>query len=268
MPGREHQGSTYPGLGSTRCTWWPHNPRPTISLSVETVGDALSPSMPAVRSSTPEWVMTRDHERGARSPSLSNSCVGRLAPTAVGARRSDNSLAPLNLNLNQFCVRNMSDGACTPWASYAVRLSLDEPAAFRVAERCAQNLMHVEHRLGCEGCSVVTSMGAQRGVKTVEVRDSQAAKRNATDAWQYILLGHLAVPVVGSRAEPTFTRGEPAPAHESSQRHPARSVGACPCSGERCCKCLRRRFPASVSVRTHCPRCRVVIVLLAFGLVQ
>jgi len=149
-----------------------------------------------------------------------------------------------------------------------VRLSLDEPAAFRVAERCAQNLMHVEHRLGCEGCSVVTSMGAQRGVKTVEVRDSQAAKRNATDAWQYILLGHLAVPVVGSRAEPTFTRGEPAPAHESSQRHPARSVGACPCSGERCCKCLRRRFPASVSVRTHCPRCRVVIVLLAFGLVQ
>ena len=69
MPGREHQDqtrSTYPDRGSTGAPWWPHSPRPTISLPG---GDGwrrfvaldASGSIPNTR-----WVMTRDHERGAK----------------------------------------------------------------------------------------------------------------------------------------------------------------------------------------------------------
>lgn len=54
--------------------------------------------------------------------------------------------------------------------------------------------MHVQHGLGRETRSVVTTGAAQIRVQLVEMGDGQGAQRRPAEAGQYIAFGHLLVP--------------------------------------------------------------------------
>ena len=72
-------------------------------------------------------------------------------------------------------------GAVTRRVHQPGDVAVHETGALRVAERGAQDLMHVHHGFGCERTAVVASAAAEVGVEVFEVGDRQAAQRHATD---------------------------------------------------------------------------------------
>ena len=114
----------------------------------------------------------------------------KSAPTATGTATFDGVKGTVDLDVVPTYVAPVPPATNRPpdptlapihLKGSSGRRCAHETGALRVAERGAQDLMHVHHGFGCERTAVVVSAAAEVGVEVFDVGDRQAAQRHATD---------------------------------------------------------------------------------------